>query len=73
MAKYHLITYHLDFGEDDKDDLDTMKEVEKMANNYLNDGWAKVRVFQNHKLLKVFDKNNPKGRYPFLHELNRRL
>lgn len=71
MAKYHLITYHPDCGDDDKEDLGTMKEVNLCAKKYLKDGYDEVRVFSNHVLVKVFDQYSKRGRKPFPSELRR--
>lgn len=70
MSKYHLITYHpTENGYDEKDDLDTMKEVDLCAKNYLKAQMEKVFVFSNHSLVKVFDERHKRGRKPFPFEV----
>ena len=72
MAKYHLITYHpTENGYDDKEDLDTMKEVNSCAENYLKEMYEEVLVFSNHQLIKVFDKRHKRGRKPYSFEVKR--
>lgn len=70
MSKYHLITYHPECGEDDKEDLNTMKEVCTYSKNYILSGYEKVFVFSCHHLVKVFDEFCKGGRKPYLHEIN---
>ena len=71
MKKYHLITIDPDCGEDDKDDLKTLREVVSCAKNYLKE-YRQVLVFSNHSLIRVFDRNNTSGRKPYPFELNDR-
>lgn len=63
MAKYHIVTWHRDCGEDDKQDCNSMQEVNALARQYVSEGYI-VRVFSNHRLVKVYDDCFRRGRKP---------
>ncbi len=72
MAKYHLVTYHpTENGYDDKEDLNSMKEVNSCAEKYLKEMYEEVLVFSNHSLVKVFDKRHKRGRKPYPFEMKK--
>lgn len=72
MAKYHLVTYHpTENGYDDKEDLNSMKEANSCAENYLKEMYEEVLVFSNHSLVKVFDKRHKRGRKPYPFEMKK--
>ena len=72
MAKYHLVTYHpTENGYDDKEDLNSMKEVNSCAENYLKEMYEEVLVFSNNSLVKVFDKRHKRGRKPYPFEMKK--
>ena len=73
MKKFHLITYHpTENGYDEKEDLDTMKEVNLYAKYYLKTQMA-VFVLSRHQLVKVFDEQSKRGRKPYSFEIKKFL
>ena len=68
--KYHLVTWQRGFGDDDKDDCNTMQEVETLARKYIAEKCV-VRVFRKGKLVKVYDDCFRRGRKPSAWELEK--
>ena len=68
--KYHIITWHRDCGEDDKEDCNTMKEVAALARHYIAEEYV-VRIFSKGKLVKVYDDCFRRGRKPVPCELEK--
>ena len=62
--KYHIITWHNDCGEDDKDDCRTLSEAKKLAIGYFKDGYDKVKILCDHCCVWKLDELHKKGYDP---------
>lgn len=62
--KYHIITWHDDCGEDDKDDCRTLSEAKKLAKGYYKDGYSEVKIIYDHYCVWKIDWYHPKGYDP---------
>ena len=62
--KYHIITWHDDCGEDDKDDCRTISEAKKLAKGYSKNGYHKVKIICDHCCVWKIDELHPKGYDP---------
>lgn len=62
--KYHIITWHRDCGDDDKDYCRTISEAKKLAKGYFKDGYHKVEIICDHCLVWEINELHPKGYDP---------
>lgn len=66
--KYHIITKCDWNGMDEKPEAKTIAQANEAAKWYLNNGYESVYVLTDKEIVKVFDKNNRKGRKPYYFE-----
>lgn len=62
--KYHIITWHRDCGDDDKDYCRTILYAKKLAKGYFKDGYYKVEIICDHCLVWEINELHPKGYDP---------
>lgn len=62
--KYHIITWHDDCGEDDKDYCRTLAEAKKLAKSYFGNGYEEVVIFKDHCRVWVINELHNKGYDP---------
>ena len=62
--KYHIITWHRDCGDDDKDYCRTILYAKKLAKGYFKDDYYKVQIICEHCLVWEINDLHPKGYDP---------
>ncbi|MBD5381923.1 hypothetical protein [Clavibacter sp.] len=57
-AKYHIVTFSYDSGEDDKQDATTLSEAIKYAKEWMaNEYYDRVYVYRNHAIVREYHRH----------------
>lgn len=57
-AKYHIVTFSWDSGEDDKQDANTLSEAIKYAKQWMADEYYdNVKIFRNHTIVREYHRH----------------